>query len=602
MNILKIFLLILHCISREIIKANQAFLQISNVLKQETKINQLLLLYDDDYISSEILQISKNISKTIPTHVADFTKITKLKKENLQRSGYLVQTTTIVVISGKNNVQNSSKLLNVLKSIAKLSFPKARPTILIFTQVSRNTRYERFLKLLWNKKFLNVAILELKMQKKCKMLTQCVESKIVKLHDYNPFTERYSKRNFLSNRNLFPNKLHNMYGYNMSVYLFHYPPYVYINRNSTGHVVNVHGPDINLMFFFSKAMNFTVEKMIYNNTNWLLPSYTYKMLDDILNKLQFAAIQTAMTKTALTNFIQFSKGTRMINYVFLVPILPNERPLMITEWNLMKIVSIICFFLMPWLIGKLLNFDKRYWKLMYGIQMILGISIPKEPRKIKEKIVFLTLLAVIFMDSYIFTAFSSLQLEKQILKKLETLDDLLALNLTTVIHGSGQIINNTDDNDTYHLLMKNAIFSEESLDKCVEILINYQNVTCNGREESARLIIQNLRNTTKLSKIKILKQADSVWPSGLFITGGSAYSSQFEPITEALIESGISQKWYDDYIPKASQQQSYVDLFIKHEISLTFKCLNLLIAFLLIGYTCSYLVFTAEIILHKCLN
>lgn len=103
--------------------------------------------------------------------------------------------------------------------------------------------------------------------------------------------------------------------------------------------------------------------------------------------------------------------SRMIRYVLLVPILKKEVGLATTDWHPLSLISVFCLILLSWLTARCLNLDRRYWKLIYAVPMSVGRVILIEPKKTVERMVFMTMLIFFFQSLYIFSAFSTIQLQ-----------------------------------------------------------------------------------------------------------------------------------------------------------------------------------------------
>lgn len=582
-------------------------------LKQDTKMNQLLLLHDDDFNNCEILHMVKSNLGRIPTRVVDFKNIIEGDGKKLMLPPGNFPATTVVVIMG-NDYQNSSKIIKLLDSVAAFTHPKTRSKVLITTIDAKDKYYKNVLKLLWGKQFLDVSILEIHLRSEGKMLiceknVKCRETspKFVNLIYYNPFNNRFYKTRLSETSILFPDKLREMKGYKMKINLFHFPPYIYIKRNSNGNVSNVYGPDVNLVMLLSNVLNFSLEMVIYNISH--LPKISCNKDHNrgivgslIFNEAEFIVAQATLIKTCIDPYLHFSQCSRVIRYVFLVPILATEATVATNEWQPLTLMGVFSLNLLPWLIARFLNFDQSYWKLIYAVPMVLGFTTPKNPDKTIERIIFMTLLLFFFFQStYIFTAFSSLQLQKKTFKKLETIEDLLLANLTPITHGNLAKDDDINATNAYQKLMENSIFSKQPIEKCVQTLMDHKNVSCIVREDLARKIIENISKQYEHPRIKMLKEVENVYSSQLILTGGSPFKSRIEFFTSILMKSGISKKWDDAYIPKSLTSQSEIDLF-KLEISLISRVLKSAIVLLLFGQFLSLLTFTAEIIVCKYLK
>lgn len=571
---------------------------VANVLQEESKGNQVLLLHHNKSKNEEIFQFGKQILMRIPTRVADYRNEMEAHRQKMTQPEDHFQTTTVVVISSQNDYETSSTLSKLMTSIANLSNPKQCPKVLIITQVqTKRIRYEHFLKFLWSKQFLDVTILDLRLQDNCrKKLTECFQTFGAYQHNYNPFTGTCYRTSFLESGRFFPNKLHDLNGYKLNVYFFNYPPYLMIKRNSSGHIANIYGPDANLVNTYSEVMNFTINTKIGKGSNWIKVKCSEETFLNTFGGNDFLAVQSSLAKTCWDNYIDTSKGTRMNNYAIAVPTL-SEKLKIHTEWNLMKLMNIIFLILIPNMMSRFLKFNLHYWQIMYTIRIILGFPIPQEPKRNVERIMFIIMWTFLFLQSsFIFTTLSSLQWQKVVFKKIESLDDIRAANLTLILHGYIG-----PDRDDLQSLLNTGRHTTESLEKCVKMLMDYQNVTCWGRIDSTRLIIGKHRNSYNETRVEILNKWSNLLPSILFLMRGLPYKCRFESITSILIESGISDMWDASLIPKKSFLQNRADLY-QQETLLSSKSIYLMISFLSLGYLGSIIIFAVEIIIRKCLQ
>ncbi|XP_043485345.1 uncharacterized protein LOC122513136 [Leptopilina heterotoma] len=577
---------------------------LEKALNEKTKIHQQLLLYENDFNNSIIYQIENNISKMIPTRVVDFHCMMSGEQKDLRLDPYLLQVTRLVIIPSENT-RNVSKIIKVLDNVSKMSQQRTHPkTLIAITNATKIPKYKKFFQLCWSKQFLDISVLKLELQKEDK------ESKIADsfnkidayLRYYNPFTNSSVKTRLQQRTNLFPYKLNDLNGYELTAGVFPYQPYVNYDRNSTGHILKVHGPDINLYTTMAEVLNFSLKMELFNFSTWPKVNCTKEyntgyMKKVMYNEFQFEGVQSGLVKACVNDLLVFGKGTRAFRLIILVPMFPNEKINMTTKWNLYDIFGISCLILSPWLISRCLNFDPDKWKLMYAIQIALGSATPKMPIKIIERITFILMIFIfLFQSSNIFSTLCNLQLKKETVHEIKTYEELYDKNLTLYTHSTNDKFENNDT--AFEKIFNQAIYSENSFFECAKLVNDEQNVACYGREHLALLAMQRIRNSGREVKMKIFNMAHIVPGSAIYYSAGSPYPERFGLVSTALIESGISDKWDADNLSKVSQGKSEIDLFIQ-EISLTSKVLKLMIILLLIGYLCSFQVFVFEIFIHK---
>lgn len=179
--------------------------------------------------------------------------------------------------------------------------------------------------------FSDVTILEIHLQDKGKTFG-LICPKNLNLIYYNPFTNRSHKTIFLKQNSLFPDKLHDMNGYEIKVGFFHYPPYVIIKRNSSRNDMDVQGHDVNMIVSLSRVLNFSVDKVISDTSNLsrinCTPEYNSKIFRSLIyNEDELKAVQAARFTSCIDKYPEFRQCTTMIRYVFHLSILAQGAPM-----------------------------------------------------------------------------------------------------------------------------------------------------------------------------------------------------------------------------------------------------------------------------------
>lgn len=166
---------------------------------------------------------------------------------------------------------------------------------------------------------------------------------------------------------------------------------------------------------------------------------------------------------------------------------------------------------------------------------------------------------------------------------METFQDVVDANLTLIVSPNKPNLKKSHGIEEYERFLNNALPSKRSFEECACTLMEHQTITCFGREKIAFLIIHNYGKEEGRLRLKILREMQRVWRSGIVLAGGSSYKNLLEHITCALVESCISSEWHAAYIPKEKFDHSQVKLF-EEESSSSSKILSLMIILLLIGY------------------
>lgn len=475
---------------------------------------------------------------------------------------------------------------------------------------NQNNYYLTFFESMWSDQFLDVTVLELK--ETVFFQTNCFSSpnsdKII--HYYNPFIRKYYQNEIVNTSacnssacNFFPDKLYNLYDYPLKIGVFNYPPYVRMNRNSSGHVFSVTGPDINALRVLSNAVNFTIKYEFTNQTNWdKISCVKNKNLGitnrTMYNEVQIIALEGINFVSCLGTYTVTGRGIRLFKYVHLVPILPGAPGSTSASWQILNLLSVVVLLLLPWTIAKLLHFDPDNWELMNLLQMVLSWTAPREPASTIERIIFAFMLISCFLESsYIFSAFSSSQLTTDSFLKLDNFKDLLSTSLQPMI-APNLLQPVTKFRDDFDRLFNRTLPFEGSPDACATILKRDRNITCVMRETQAQLIVFGDRDRSGRAKIKILND-EIMWlySSTVILSGGSPYRDRFDGIILRLVQSGIGKKWDDDHFRRNDPKPNQWDSF-KSETNQENTITKQLVQLLIFGWTSSFLAILAEMIIH----
>lgn len=123
---------------------------------------------------------------------------------------------------------------------------------------------------------------------------------------------------------------------------------------------------------------------------------------------------------------------------------------------------------------------------------------------------------------------------------METFEDILAANLTSIVPPNKPIPQKNYETDTFEKLLKIAIVSKTSFEESTRTLMDHRNITCFDREQTALLIIRKYRKQVSQCRMKILKEIMRVRTSGMYLERSSPYKNRFQNIMNALVKSGIS--------------------------------------------------------------
>ena len=475
-----------------------------------------------------------------------------------------------------------------------------RPTCLILHLTNKAFRYENLLRQTWSKQFLDVSVLEIIKLDNSKQF-QFFKREIATLHYMNPFTEIYTKKTFTSKTKLFPTKLRNLNQHQLKMGVYNNPPYLRVERNLTGHPLKITGPGSQLSIELSKVMNF---KMISEPThNEFVGNFDYNRekatgLFHLLthNQIQFIANQMLVAGPRELNILERSTYTGEIEVIAVVPILPaNSSSTIVTKNFIIAGFFIILIFIVTWVVSRSLKFNSRYWRWMYLVQLTLGSSVPEEPQKVQERIVFTFMFfACMLYSSWIYLEMTQIILTTQQEVEFSRLEDLVHSNLIPVCPSEAacSLLKNMGDESTLKVVEKSFIASTKD---CVKMLMKHKNISCVMTSDLAELKIQEYKDKYNQPTMKMVGEKLVKSLRVLKLEPGSPFIERFNDLIMKLHDAGLNSKWYDF----VDHQQSPRKGLLPKQLAGAVEARWQLFSVLLIGFTASLIVFVGEVIVGK---
>ncbi|XP_033222650.1 uncharacterized protein LOC117176505 [Belonocnema kinseyi] len=415
---------------------------------------------------------------------------------------------------------------------------------------------------------------------------------IALLHYINPFTKMYTKRSFSRTTQLFPEKLQNLNGFEIKVGSFTYSPSVFVKRNESGYPTDVSGPEAMIVKILSKLMNFTIIEVPSEDEWWGNWSCQNKNLSSGIihqlwhNNLQF---MTNQGKRALGCPGENSRSTGSLRTCVLIPILKTKNSSLSLNFKWIYLVSII----VPiWIIAQILKFDNSIWSPLIIMQSMLGFTIPREPEKTVERIVFgSVLIAFSAFSSTFFTILTDMKLTEPSELMINTLEDLSRSTFIPKMQENFRFsLTLTDDSIVQAILNKSKIVSKD--EECVEMLLEHKNVACIFRDTTAHTAIQSYRDADGEPLMKTIKEDFGPSIKNMLFESKSPYVRAVDKVLIRLIQSGLINHWEEMHSP--SVNKSY-----HRHINMKYESTDLVIPLLyvlIIGYLLSLAIFVGELL------
>ncbi|XP_070521130.1 uncharacterized protein [Cardiocondyla obscurior] len=412
-----------------------------------------------------------------------------------------------------------------------------------------------FFRAMWSKKILDAIVVEY-------LKPGRSDKRPATVHRYDPFTDSHTEEPYSSaSTTWFADDFPNMRGYPL-VYAFpRRPPYSDVVTTPRGYESK--GLDKILTDILANKMNFTgVPEIITNPTYFqkthngsqygLMMDVTFGKYDAILTTLPMSGKVPGIQHT-----VQDTYPLLIENWCFAVPKLIAKQDFAVgTAIRLLLInFSIIGVF---WLCARFMKFGSGTWNFLRIIGMILAASFPPAPKKLHERVIFLSVLAVsVSYSSMLFVELTSVGFENNY-AQFDCVEDLLKSDLTPVIHKDiwnlMQLFNN-DFKGPLHKSGKKILHTSGS-EVCLRELIMHQNVSCFVYEDWAKLTaVKNMRNGKTVMKTTKL----CYWsPLAVKVfSPGSPYVKRVDDLFLMLWSGGIRDKWYREYLRNETKATAF---------------------------------------------
>ena len=298
-----------------------------NYVKHDINVYQSVILTAES--SEKLESITKDliseITSSVPAKVINYKNLTPnrvlelVKRDNVNQ---LRTTTLFIAIQSIEYYHFNSQASDLIKILSYLSGTSTSAKILAdILSKEKLPSYGGLFQRMWSKDFLDFTILEIvkKLETNRSLLTHRLD--LISVHQFNPFTKIYTKKEYTTNTVIFPNKLLNLNDFKIKVSSINYPPTLFVDRNNSN-PIKITGPDAEVTKAISEVMNFKITEVAAEKDDWghmdKDPNKTTHVFSKLVNKkIEFSTnIGQLVTETKL---IQFS---RIINYYCYLPVVP----------------------------------------------------------------------------------------------------------------------------------------------------------------------------------------------------------------------------------------------------------------------------------------
>ena len=515
-----------------------------------------------------INEIYKIVAQTIPTSYILVNDSDPLGLPSSQVS----QATLVLYIYVAKTSPNFEQTENITRAIVS----KNRPKILLITMMEEtDCNFEPLLKQTWHNHLIDIAILELSKLNRHTIAT--------KVHQYNPFTDVYDQRPYVSGIELFPNKMDNLHGYPIRIGMVKRVGYLWYMKNSQGYPVMYRGPDVKVIKTLARIMNFTIA---------VYPSQ--EVFVDIINEKIDMIIPT-LSIFADANAVKCD-FTLPFGFESWCPVVPVKYKSNHAEIRgLIGIATNFCVLLIFWGLSVVLKFQSDLWQPLKIFGLLIATTISSRPKKTTERVIFfLIVLASSMYSANLFIDLTNISMKEHTVIDYNSYKELDDTGLTPVILTGLLNVTFLNEDESSSRLKRNAIQMDNAAN-CVNYLEQHKNITCFLETKTVNMIMYSHAREGK----RVLKICEKLCyakpPSAYFLKKHSPYRDQFVKIIIRLDASGIRMKWLNDYIGKFRSRKTHImEVNSSYTLPLAWNLAYITCS----GFLMSLLVFFGEIIIH----
>lgn len=515
-----------------------------------------------------INEIYKIVAQTIPTSYILVNDSDPLGLPSSQVS----QATLVLYIYVAKTSPNFEQTENITRAIVS----KNRPKILLITMMEEtDCNFEPLLKQTWQNHLIDIAILELSKLNRHTIAT--------KVHQYNPFTDVYDQRPYVSGIELFPNKMDNLHGYPIRIGMVKRAGYLWYMKNSQGYPVMYRGPDVKVIKTLARIMNFTIA---------VYPSQ--EVFVDIINEKIDMIIPT-LSIFADANAVKCD-FTLPFGFESWCPVVPVKYKSNHAEIRgLIGIATNFCVLLIFWGLSVVLKFQSDLWQPLKIFGLLIATTISSRPKKTTERVIFfLIVLASSMYSANLFIDLTNISMKEHTVIDYNSYKELDDTGLTPVILTGLLNVTFLNEDESSSRLKRNAI-QMDNAESCANYLEQHKNITCFLETRSVNMIMYSHAREGK----RVLKICEKLCyakpPSAYFLKKHSPYRDQFVKIIIRLDAAGIRMKWLNDYIGKFRPRKTHImEVNSSYTLPLAWNLAYITCS----GFLMSLLVFFGEIIIH----
>lgn len=574
---------------------------LANFITKHAKVHQVIILKDQNKINGSftVNNALLNIASRFPTTMI------KISPEADEQFSKLIindpQEALFVLIADDEDFPSLKKAFSL---VSNLKPNRSRPKILIiFTKKITLQKSNSLLRQMWSHDFLDATIVSI-YPRKGVMNHEIAKSlqKII-LFYYNPHTNSSRSKKFSPEVQWFPDKTKNLHGHNLTVSITAFEPEIFVTTDKTGRR-EYSGLAWEKLTTLSDLMNFRLIADYVENWGYLNCVDKYKSTGAYYNMISkqshFIAMEFQKLSKCENNNFEWSSGIIKSELCLVVPMFAKQFYTLGDSWKIFNLFGLMTLPIILWVCMRIAKINTDDLKLTYMIQIMLGTSAPREPRKLQEKMVFLFILVTCTLySSVIYTTFTDMGLEKRTTYSLQSIDDVLQSDLDIEINVNYYRLLQIFGSTKVQTLIDKANKVERLSAACLQQLVTEGNIICIAFSMNAKFLLRNANDKCHLPKVKLLENdylSHSL--SQTVLAPRSPYVKRINFVLQKMIQCGITEKWKSPYEKRMVKNTvTSAQCFNKSEESQ--RILKQMFMILIFGYVFSTVIFAAEIFVYK---
>lgn len=550
---------------------------------------QIVLLIDNDkyQIKAQTEYLKKCILQDHPTMIIDFQSLYVVNMRLQYPSFGSPRSTTIyIMLYHENSFFNYKKLFDTYTEIWHRSIRPKWLSIYLANEndpMSNDERFRRTLFYSWKHKFLDFTIVEMK------------DFNQTMIYTYNPFRNHFQTEIFNDNTIIFPDKMHDMFGYELKTIFLHEPPTLFLQQDEFGNILSINSTDYWNIKAIAKVMNFTLT---------LLPTFDNDFINEN-KRISFAEMSKLIYNGSIdfsgnqlylwgNDVLQRSYMLRPDGQCALIPIRPEEKVKLPKSFYVIVTFTTMYVVLVA-IVAKTMKFNKQIWTWLTLTRVLLGVTIPNPPREMKERIIIgCIILLSFFCVTDFYAKITDVQLTTigMVFKSFDELDKSSLIPLVYPQYFNRTFAAFEDEYQAMYNLKRKSQFWNNPI-SCADLLIQRNNThCCIISERLGRDMTEKFRSKDNKARLSIMRPCFWITWKGYAFTPASPYVEKFDKILGRIAESGLAANWEWKVRPHRAPNEDDDDC---SDDELNFQMIFILSA----GYLISGGIFLVEITYHR---